>query len=268
MTKGLLNRINQSWNKVEIISLSNVTFWSCNQPSFKAGKELKMFFLIILIPLLVLNLFPHVDFCRSHSSSPEAKSFTSFWGSSAPWCQRPTTPPSGAGRAASKLCSDPLSQPSLELSTESKSSLPLIRSSLIPATKGLVGAHKLWQSVVVSFGSFYNIQPPLPDSLTPEPPGPAQSFFLSFFLSANVQNPSLVSQHSKAPGRKHKSVSLYIRPGFTVSIMHPVKNSCALILDFFTSLSPFLANTYSLCKGDNAALVIVLDYWPVTLKNS
>lgn len=107
-------------------------FWGCNQPSFKAGKELKMSFLIILIPLLVLNRFPHMDFCRSHSSSPEAKSFTSFWGSIVPWCQRPTTPPSGAGRAASRLCSDPLSQPSLELSTESKSSLPLIHSFTHP----------------------------------------------------------------------------------------------------------------------------------------
>lgn len=234
MIKLLLNRINQSWNKAEIISLSNVTFWGCNQPSFKAGKELKMF-LIILISLLVLNRFPLMDFCRSHSSSPEAKSFTSFWGSIVPWCQRPTTPPSGAGRAASRLCSDPLSQPSLELSTESKSSLPLIHSSthpLIPATKGLVWVHKLWQSVVVSFSSFYNIQTPSPHSLTPEPSGPAQSFFLSvflsFFLSANVQNPSLVRQHSKAPGRKHKSVSLFIRRGFYSLYYAPCKKTFAL----------------------------------------
>lgn len=154
MIKWLLNRINQSWNKAEIVSLSNVSFWDCNQPSFKAGKELKMFFLIVLIPLLVLNRFPHVDFCRNHSSSLEVKSSTSFWESIVPWCQRPTTPPSGAGRAASRLCWDPLSQPSLELSIESKSSLRLLRSSLIPATKAFAGTKTLTQSVVVSFSSF------------------------------------------------------------------------------------------------------------------
>lgn len=146
MIKWFLNRKNQSWNKAEIVSLLNVIFWGSNQPSFKAGKELKMFFLIVLIPSLVLNRFPHVGFYRSRSSSPVVRSSTSFWGSIVPWCQRPTTPPSGAGRAASRLCWDPLSQPSLELSIESKSSLRLMRSSLIPAMNRLEVVQKLWRS--------------------------------------------------------------------------------------------------------------------------
>lgn len=68
-------------------------------------------------------------FCRSHSSSQVVKRSTSFWGSIVQLCQRPTIPPFGAGRAASRLCWDPLSQPNLESSIESEPLLWLMCES-------------------------------------------------------------------------------------------------------------------------------------------
>lgn len=67
----------------------------------------------------------HFDpFCRSRSSSPGVRSSTTSWGNNVRWCQRPTTPPFGAGRAASRLCWDPSSPPNPGSSTESQS-LPM-----------------------------------------------------------------------------------------------------------------------------------------------